>query len=72
MTDQELLREISKKLSVLIALQLQREGDLGVQEYVSRLARFGLTTSEIAEILDTTAGTVAVAKSRNKKRSKGK
>jgi hypothetical protein len=72
MTNEELLRGISKKLSVLIALQLQKDGDVGVQEHASRLARFGITTVEIAEILDTTVGTVAVAKSRRKKKLKEK
>jgi len=67
MNDSELLREISKKLSVLIALQLKKDGEESVQDSVVRLSRFGLTTSEIAEILGTTPGTVAVAKSRSKK-----
>jgi DNA-binding CsgD family transcriptional regulator len=70
MTDSESLQEISKKLSILIALHLQRDGKESVQENVSRLSRFGLTTGEIAEILGTTPGTVAVTKSRikNKRR----
>jgi hypothetical protein len=72
MNEQELLREISKKLSILIALQLQKEGGAGVQENVGRLTKFGLSTNEIAEILNTTVGTVAVARSRTKQRLKGK
>lgn len=67
MKDTELLQQVSKKLSVLIALELQRDGNEGIQGNVVRLARFGLTTNEIAEILGTTPGTVAVSKSRIKK-----
>jgi DNA-binding NarL/FixJ family response regulator len=66
MKDTELLQEISKKLSVLIALQLQKDGSDSVKDNVVRLTRFGLTTGEIAEILDTTPGTVAVSRSRIK------
>lgn len=62
------LQQISKKLSILIALQLQGENKaVEVKENVARLARFGLTDSEIAEILGTTPGTVSVAKARIKK-----
>ena len=63
-----ILQQISKKLSILIALALQGEKDaVGVKENVARLIRFGLTDSEIAEILGTTSGTVSVAKARIKK-----
>ncbi len=63
-----LLQQISKKLSILIALQLQGENMVvEVKENVARLVRFGLTDSEIAEILGTTPGTVSVAKARIKK-----
>ena len=72
MTDQNLLQEISKKLSILIAIQLQKDGAGRVQEHVTHLTRFGLTTGEIAEILNTTSGTVAVAKSRVKRKTKDK
>jgi hypothetical protein len=66
-----LLREISKKLSILISLELQREEGAGaVQKHVAYLTKFGLTPIEMAEILGTTRGTVAVAKSRVKHRSK--
>jgi DNA-binding NarL/FixJ family response regulator len=68
MTDVELLKEISQKLSALIALQLPE--DESVQDSVARLGRFGLTTSEIAAILNTTPGTVAVSKTRVKKARK--
>lgn len=64
----DILQQISKKLSILIALALQGEKDaVGVKENVARLIRFGLTDSEIAEILGTTSGTVSVAKARIKK-----
>ena len=71
MSDENLLAEISKKLSVLISLELQRDDKKTVQEHVVNLSRFGFSTGEIAEILNTTAGTVAVTKSRAKSR-KGK
>lgn len=65
MTEADLLRAISQKLSALIALNLPE--DDGIQDNVARLSRFGLSTGEIAEILGTTPGTVAVLKSRIKK-----
>ncbi|MGH7146534.1 MAG: hypothetical protein ACREIJ_01345 [Nitrospiraceae bacterium] len=70
MDDQNLLQEISNKLSVLISLELQKDGAGGVQEHVERLSRLGLSGNEIAAILGTTPGTVAVAKNRIKKRRK--
>ena len=66
----DILQQISKKLSILIALQLQSESGIEVKENVTKLMRFGLTTSEIAEILGTTSGTVQVAKSRIKNSKK--
>jgi DNA-binding NarL/FixJ family response regulator len=69
MDEQDLLHEISRKLSILISLELQRNGAEGVQEHVARLSRFGLSAKEIAEILNTTPGTVAVAKNRIKKKT---
>jgi hypothetical protein len=66
--ERKLLQEISLKLSILIFLELQRDGGGKVQDHVLNLARFGLSTSDIAEILNTTPGTVAVAKSRLKRR----
>ena len=66
MNDQ-VLEQISRKLSVLISLELHKDGKQKVQEHVSRLSRFGLTANEIAEILGTTAGTVSVAKARIRK-----
>ncbi len=64
----DVLQQISKKLSILIALQLQGEnGVVEVKENVAKLTQFGLTDGEIAEILSTTPGTVSVAKARLKK-----
>lgn len=64
----DILREVSKKLSILIALQLQsEEGMVEVKENVAKLTRFGLTDGEIAEILGTTPGTVSVTRARIKK-----
>jgi transcriptional regulator len=64
----DILQQVSKKLSILIALQLQGENKVvEVKENVEKLSRFGLTDSVIAEILGTTAGTVSVAKARIKK-----
>lgn len=68
MGDTEVLQEISKKLSVLIALHLEDKTEDTTQRKIEQLSRFGLTVSSIAEILGTTTGTVAVLKSRNKKR----
>ena len=66
--DNNVLQQISKKLSILIALQLQGGKDkVEVKENVEKLIPFSLTDSEIAEILGTTAGTVSVAKVRIKK-----
>ena len=64
----DILQQISKKLSILITLALQGDKDtVEVKENVARLVRFGLSDSEIAEILGTTSGTVSVAKARLKK-----
>jgi DNA-binding NarL/FixJ family response regulator len=70
MNDQEILHDISRKLSVLIHLELDKGGSRRVQDHVTRLSRFGLATAAIAEILGTTTGTVAVAKNRVKKKRK--
>ncbi len=67
MENSDILKEISKKLSILIALELQGENGVEVKENVIKLTRFGLGTSEIADILGTTPGTVQVAKARIKK-----
>lgn len=68
-----ILKDISKKLSILIALSLQGEKNtVEVKDNVARLIRFGLTDNEIAEILGTTAGTISVTKVRLKKAKKQK
>lgn len=68
MDSNDILQQISRKLSILISLQLQGEnGKLEVKANVAKLEKFGLVDSEIAEILGTTPGTVAVAKVRIKK-----
>lgn len=72
MSDENLLAEISRKLSVLISLELRRDEKKTVQDHVVHLDRFGFSTGDIAEILDTTAGTVAVTKSRVKSRKEKK
>lgn len=62
------LQQISTKLSILITLQLQGENKtIEVKENVARLAKFELSDNEIAEILNTTPGTVSVTKARIKK-----
>lgn len=66
--DENILQEISKKLSILISLQLRNDGNEAVKEHVGTLSKFGLSNVEIANILNTTAGTVSVAKARLKKR----
>lgn len=69
--NKELLQLISKKLGVLIALNLlSMNSKAKVIENIEMLDRFGLASSEIAEILNTTANTVNVTKSRIKKNKK--
>jgi len=67
MSDRDLLLDIATKLNVLIGILIQRDGQGKIQENVERLGNFGLSGTEIAKILGTTAGTVAVAKNRIKK-----
>ncbi len=68
---EELARQISSKLSALIALALIPEPHKGnAAEKVTLLARFGLANQEIADIVGTTKGTVEVLKSRANKRKK--
>lgn len=67
METNKLLESISKKLGVLIALDLLSMNDkASIKENAVMLSRFGLSPTEIAEILNTTANTVNVARSRNK------
>ena len=71
MKDRDLLNSISKRLGVLIALQLQnKSSEFSTTKGVELLTRFGLDTAEIAEILNTSSGTVSVIKNRIKKPKK--
>ena len=68
MEDRELLEQISKKLSVLIATVFAKDaGKMTNIEGVEMLGRFGLTNQDVADILGTTKPTVEVLKSRIKK-----
>jgi DNA-binding NarL/FixJ family response regulator len=69
--EKELFESVSKKLSVLIALNLL-SGDRTITQNIEMLARFGLTATEIAEILNTSPNTVNVTKSRIKSNKKAK
>ena len=68
MKDQELLEQVSKKLSILIGLSFKKNiGELTTADGVKMLIRFGLSNQDIADILGTTKATVEVIKSRIKK-----
>jgi DNA-binding CsgD family transcriptional regulator len=65
----ELLQAISRRLGVLIALQMKTQlEDFSTTEGVALLSRFGMPNNEIAEILNTSSNTVNVIKNRIKKR----
>ena len=67
MDTNKLLEVISKKLGVLIALNLlSMNSKAKVTENIKMLDRFGLTPTEIAEILNTSTNTVSVTRSRIK------
>ena len=69
MENTQLLQAISKRLGVLIALQISDKSEkFSIAEGVELLTRFGLTPTEIAEILNTSANTVNVTKARIKKK----
>ncbi len=69
MKGEELLESISKRLGVLIALHINdRSENVSISDGVELLTRFGLSPSEIAEILNTSTNTVNVTRSRLKKR----
>lgn len=69
MKEQELLEQISKKLSALIALSFMKNVEKMTNvEGVKMLVRFGLSNQDIADILGTTKGTIEVIKSRIKKK----
>ncbi len=71
MKDQELLEQISKKLSALLALSFIEESEkMTAEEGVKLLTRFGLNNQEMADILGTTKPTVEVMKSRIKSKKK--
>lgn len=68
MDTNKLLESISKKLGVLIALSLLSMNDKATAiENIKMLDRFGLTPTEIAEILNTTTNNVNVTKHNIKK-----
>ena len=63
----KILESISKKLGVLIALNLvSMNSKATISENIAMLNRFGLSPTEIAEILNTSTNTVNVTKSRIK------
>ena len=71
MDTNELLGSISKKLGVLIALNLlSMNSKATATENIKMLDRFGLSPTEIAEILNTTTNHVNVTKSIMKKNKK--
>lgn len=67
MENKELLEAISRRLGVLIALQMKAQSeDFSTTEGIQMLSRFGMGNSEIADILNTSANTVNVLKNRIK------
>jgi DNA-binding NarL/FixJ family response regulator len=71
MEKNQLLESVSKKLGVLIALNLiSMNQKATITDNVGLLLRFGLSSGEIAEILNTSKGTVDVVKSRLKVKNK--
>lgn len=71
MKEQELLEQISKKLSALIALSFMKDVEkMTNADGVEILGRFGLSNQDIANILGTTKPTVEVLKSRIKSKKK--
>ena len=63
--------EISKKLSVLIALKFKESANSAdISENIKFLNKFKFSNEEIAEILNTTKNYVAVSKSMTKKSKK--
>lgn len=67
MENHDILESISKKLGVLIALNLlSMNSKASATQNIEMLDRFGLTPTEIAEILNTSVNTVNVIKSRLK------
>lgn len=66
---EEILKEISRRLGALIALQMAQSEKFSITEGIQMLSRFGMGNSEIAEILNTSSNTVNVTKSRLKKKA---
>ena len=71
MDTNKILESISKKLGVLIALNLlSMNSKATATENIKMLDRFGLSPAEIAEILSTTTNHVNVTRSTLKKSKK--
>lgn len=71
MDNTQLLESISKRLGVLIALKLEERSEKpSVADGVEMLTRFGLSPSEIAEILNASVNTVNVTRTRLKNKKK--
>lgn len=71
MTNEEILNQISKKMNAFIALMLMNDVQkMTKSDKVKLLLRFELSNQDIANILDTTRGTVEVTKSRFVKNKK--
>jgi DNA-binding NarL/FixJ family response regulator len=67
--ENDLLQSISRRLGVLIALQMRSQSDdFSTTQGVEFLSHFGMPNNEIAEILNTSSNTVNVIKNRIKKR----
>ena len=68
MKDQELLEQISRKLSALISVLFIKDGEkMTSADRIIMLGRFDLSNQDIADILGTTKPTVEVLKSRIKR-----
>ena len=71
MKEQELLEQISKKLSALIAMSFVKDVEkMTAADGVKLFTRFGLSNQDIADILGTSKPTVEVLKSRIKSKKK--
>lgn len=66
----ELTREL-KNIKTLLAMGFIKDYETN-KEKILFLAKFGFDDAEIADLVGTTPGSVAVAKSQAKKESKGK
>ena len=69
MNDAELVKDLSRKMSALIAVALLPDvNKKNTAEKVALLVRFGISNQDVADIIGTTRGTVEVLKSRASKR----